>query len=568
MALLTLLVSIFLASILLSLPGFAPYMHAFVSIAKYPTYSYFIWKYAPSVLRRLRLAGGLAPRIDHLAQAYRSIRQILAPRSLLHAALTSSIWVLHTAATRSGLFAPFLAGLHILGGCWQKFIGFSSSVRLGIWHHFNPLVVRLSKLRERTLKLWSHVLGHINRLLVEPCFQFASNFWSCALLHAMTCLVVYGFDITMPPSTWPMVSSYPLSCFVGVLTLIVLWRLVCKTLVLGVFGIDMVAYAYLIAVSGLARNLSPLRLVYWVAFVLSVKHVFEMNDLSGQVARITKYTILAFVIREDVLTRQLRILGCFLRKTSLRCAFLVVRIAMYVCVAALGLSLGLVFKRILVPAIRRLVFKLVCWTCMACTMGCIVAATGAIEVFAALLVPVYYAGILVHHQYKPSKDTTGNIEYPALPFDPRDLSSAPEEVLSVPPSPSSSSHSTTSEGVRRLGRLINAYLDESGSGESVIELEGEFENAPSMHAPPPAQMISPPTRFPLPATPYLPSDINFEYPDEDEEVSALATRLSSLHIKPESSLAPRESRRAPHRSTIMFAALSLSHSGLVAPIRE
>ncbi|QRV72220.1 hypothetical protein RhiJN_00234 [Ceratobasidium sp. AG-Ba] len=569
MALLTLLISIFLASILLSLPGFAPYMHGFVSIAKYPTYSYFIWRYAPSVLRRLRLAGGLAPRVNRLAQAYRYIRQILAPRSLLYAALSLSIWGFRTAATRSGLFAPFLAGLHILAGCWQKSIGFSSSVRSGVWHHFNPLVVRLSKLRERTLELWSHVLGHINRLLVEPYFQFASSFWSCALSHAMTCVVVYGFDITMPPGIWPIVSSYPLSCFVGVLTLIILWRLVCKALVLGVFGIDMVAYAYLIAVSSLARNFSPLRLAYWVAFALSVKHVFEMNDLPGQVARMTKYTILAFVIREDVLARQLRVLGCFLRKTSLWCAFLVVRIAMYMCVAALRLSLGLVFKRILVPAIRRLVFKIVCWTCMVCTMGCIAAATGAIEVFAALLVPVYYAGILVHHQYNPRNDTTGDIESPVLSFDPRDLSSISQEVWSAPPSPSSSSHSTASEGVRRLGRLINAYLDESGSGESVVELEREFENAPSMHAPPPAQIISPPTRFPLPTTPYLLSDINFEDPDEDEEVSALAARLSSLHIRPESSLAPRGLRCAPHRSTIMFAALSLSsHSGSLAPIRE
>ncbi|QRV72326.1 hypothetical protein RhiJN_00340 [Ceratobasidium sp. AG-Ba] len=343
-------------------------------------------------------------------------------------------------------------------------------------------------------------------------------------------------------------------------------------LVLGGLSVHILAYAYLVTISRLACTLSPLRLVYWVVLILSVKHVFEINDLLGRVASITKYTILVFIIREDILVQQLRNLGLSLRKAFFWYAFLVVRLAMYVCIAALRLSLWLVtrllFKHILVPAVRRLVFKFLCWTCIICTMGCVVAAIVSIELFAALLVPVYYTKILIRRQYKPIEDITGDFRSPAFPLEPSE-SSVPEEVLSTPSSPSSSSHSTTSEGVRRLGRLVNAYLGDSGSSESVVDLERQFENTPSMHAPPPGQMISPPTRFPLPATPDLPHDQTFEYPDEDEEVSALATQFSGLHMKPESSSAPRESRRALCRSTITFAVFNpSSHPGWVSSIWE
>ncbi|QRW01369.1 hypothetical protein RhiLY_00366 [Ceratobasidium sp. AG-Ba] len=123
MVLLTLLVSIPLASILLSLPGFAPYIHAFVNIAKYPAYSYFIWQYAPSALRRLPMVDCLALRIDRLAQAYYSTRQTLTPRYLLYVAVISFTWVLQTVVTRSGLFVPFLVGSNVLAGCWRNVAG-------------------------------------------------------------------------------------------------------------------------------------------------------------------------------------------------------------------------------------------------------------------------------------------------------------------------------------------------------------------------------------------------------------------------------------------------------------
>ncbi|QRV87128.1 hypothetical protein RhiJN_15146 [Ceratobasidium sp. AG-Ba] len=552
MALPILLASIAIATILFTLPGFAPYVHEL-----YPAYGYYIWQYAPSILRHILLVDALALRINRIADAYHSVRQALAPRFLLYAALTSLVWILQTIVTRSGLFAPFWAGLNVLAGCWDKVVGFNSS------------------LRERTVELLSRPLGHIDRLLVKPCSRFTLSFWPCALSHAMSCAVVSGFDVTTPSSIRAMVSSYPLSWFVGVLTLIVLWRLVSKMIVLGGLGIDALAYVYLVTISRIARALSPLRLVYWVVFLLSVKHVFDMNDLLDQVARwdqlfpilpldrslelldrLANYTILAFIIREDVLVQQVRDLGVFLRKALPRYAFMLVRLAIYVCTAALWLVTRLVFKRILVPAVQRIVFNILCWTCMVCSTGCIVAASAAVELFVALLAPVYY-------EY-----STGDLKSPPLPFQSRDPCSV-LEVLSAPPSPSNSSHSTASEGVRRLGRLINVYLDESASRESVVELEGQFENTPSMHAPPPSQIISPPTHFPIPATPDLLSDLNFEYANEDKDILALAARLSSLHIKPESSLARKESRRAPYRSTITFAVFSPSpRPELMTPLRD
>ncbi|QRV87124.1 hypothetical protein RhiJN_15142 [Ceratobasidium sp. AG-Ba] len=520
-----------------------------------------MWQYSPSILRRLLLVHALALRINRLAQTYRSIRQLLTPRSLIYATFTFALWVVRTSVNRTGLLAPVFAASSILTGYWHKIVGLGSSIRVAIDNHFNPLVTRPSKLRERTAELWLYILGHIDWFLVEPCSQFASSFWSCALSHAMTC-VVSEFDITRPFGIWAMVSRYPFSFFIGFLTLIVMWRCICKILVLGGLGVDMLAYAYLLVISRFVRTLSPLRLVYWVVLVLSVKHIFEMNELLDQLAGLTKYTILAFIIREDVLARQLRSLALILQKALLQYIFLLVRLAVHVCIAALWLVTRLVFKRILVPAVRGLAFKILCWACIACVIGCVVTATVTVEVFAALLVPVYYMNIL------PSEDTNTGLPSPALPFGPGGPSSA-SEVLSTPPSPSNSSHSNASEEVRRLGRLINAYLDESESGESAVELEGQFKNTPSMHAPPPAQMISPPTHFPLPTTLDFPLTRKSRYADGDEEVLALAAQFSRLHIKPELNSVPKEPRRPPHRSTITIAAFSpSSHSVLVTPIRE
>ncbi|QRV72208.1 hypothetical protein RhiJN_00222 [Ceratobasidium sp. AG-Ba] len=521
-----------------------------------------MWQYSPSILRRLLLVHALALRINRLAQTYRSIRQLLTPRSLIYATFTFVLWVVRTSINRTGLLTPVFAASSILTGYWHKIVRLGSSIRVTIDNHFNPLVARLSKLRERTAELWLYILGRIDWFLVEPCSQFASSFWSCTLSHAMTC-VVSEFNITRPFGIWAMVSRYPLSFFTGFLTLIVMWRCVCKILVLGGLGVDMLAYAYLVVISRFARTLSPLRLVYWVVLVLSVKHVFEMNELLDQLAGLTKYAILAFIIREDILARQLRSLALILQKALLQYTFLLVRLAVHVCIAALWLVTRLVFKCILVPAVRGLAFQILCWACIAFIIGCVVTATVTVEVFAALLVPVYYMDIL------PSEDTTSGLPSPALPFRPGSPSSASEEVLSTPPSPSSSSHSNASEDVRRLSRLINAYLDESESGESAVELEGQFKNTPSMHAPPPAQMISPPTHFPLPTTLDFALNLNFNCADGDEEVLALAAQFSRLHIKPELSSVPKEPRRPPHRSTITIAAFSpSSHYVLVTPIRE
>ncbi|QRV96242.1 hypothetical protein RhiJN_24260 [Ceratobasidium sp. AG-Ba] len=253
--------------------------------------------------------------------------------------------------------------------------------------------------------------------------------------------------------------------------------------------------------------------------------MFGMNDvLEREVARLTKYTILAFIIREDVLAQRFRNLDSFLR--------------------------------------------------MVCAMGCVVAAFIAIEVFTALLVPVYYLNLLIHRWYRPSEGAADVTQHPVPAVEESDLSTLSKEV----PSHSSSSHSTTSEGIRRLGLFINAYLDEAASAASVIELDDQFEYTPSMHALPPVQTTPPPTppfslpAAPIPGTPALshvspvvttlssgPSPkVTFELAKEDEEIADLAARLSNFHIEFEACSAPRRSKRPSQRSTILFEAYERS----------
>ncbi|QRV99769.1 hypothetical protein RhiJN_27788 [Ceratobasidium sp. AG-Ba] len=98
-----LLVSILLAAIMLALPGVAPYVHGFVSLAKYPAYAHFTWHYAPSVLRRLILLDTLALRIARLNQRYHSTRRSLSLHSLVYAGFSLSLRVLRTAVTRTGV---------------------------------------------------------------------------------------------------------------------------------------------------------------------------------------------------------------------------------------------------------------------------------------------------------------------------------------------------------------------------------------------------------------------------------------------------------------------------------
>ncbi|QRV78778.1 hypothetical protein RhiJN_06793 [Ceratobasidium sp. AG-Ba] len=220
-------------------------------------------------------------------------------------------------------------------------------------------------------------------------------------------------------------------------------------------------------------------------------------------------------------------------------------------------------------------------------MGCVVAATAAIELFAALLALMYYANILALLQYTPSQDNTSVFEPLTFPLEYSNLS--PEGLRSAPTSPPSHSHPVISEGVRRLGVLINAYLDESVSGESMIELENQFQNIRSIHAPPPTQATPPPTppcltpATPAPASPTRPPvspvgstltlmltpDLSFESSDEDEEVSSLATRLSGFHIEFEPRSAPREPQCVSPRAAITFEPFNpLSSPGPVIPIRE
>ncbi|QRV88613.1 hypothetical protein RhiJN_16631 [Ceratobasidium sp. AG-Ba] len=187
----------------------------------------------------------------------------------------------------------------------------------------------------------------------------------------------------------------------------------------------------------------------------------------------------------------------------------------------------------------------------------------AVKLFTSLLAQVYDAGLLVYRQYKSSKEADSVSQPPALTVEHSDQPSvSPEGFLSAPQSHSESSYSTTSESVRRLGRLINAYLDDSVPTGLIVELEGQFGNTPSIHAPHLVHTIPPPTPSSLPPTPILAapalspasptdltltpdltSDFSCDSADEDEEVLALAAQLSGLHIDFESGLAHKQSKR-------------------------
>ncbi|QRV78165.1 hypothetical protein RhiJN_06180 [Ceratobasidium sp. AG-Ba] len=248
----------------------------------------------------------------------------------------------------------------------------------------------------------------------------------------------------------------------------------------------------------------------------------------------------------------------------------------------------------LAHVVRSLATVVLYWTCFACVMGCVLAATTVIELFAAMVVPLYQFYSIVQLQYKPSKNVGSVIERPAPPFESNSLPSVPSEtcVSTLSTSPDCS-RSATSDGVGRLARLINAYMDESVSGESVVELENQFKNTRSMHAPPTIQTTSPRTPLlsvpttptpgsPVPPpvllagpaltptlTPTLTPDLTFESGDEDEEVTSLATRLSNFHIECELGSAPRESKCVSPRAEILFEVYSPStRPGPVIPVQE
>ncbi|QRV81227.1 hypothetical protein RhiJN_09242 [Ceratobasidium sp. AG-Ba] len=467
MTLITLLVAIALTAIMLSLQGFAPYVRAFVGVAKYPAYAYFAWQYAPSVLRHLLLVDAISVRLARFSQVWHSGRRLITPRSLFSAALALSFWLLQTVVTRVCLCASSLAVSRIPAGRWDKFIVVVFSVRLS-------------------------VQAHLHQYLVEPCSLFASSFWSCALTHVMTCIVTHGFDFIIPASVWLTISRYPISLFVGLLGLIIMWRCALKTIVLGLLGIDVLAYAYLSVISSLARMLLSLRLGDWVVLVLSLKYVFDVKYIPRhEVAQIVKYTVIALVLREDILAQRLSELRSFVRRAVRECAPLPVRLFKYLCIALVRLSVRLIvsglylvlrqagrllFKHMLVHVVRPLVFIIFYSTCVTCVMGCVLAATIVIELFAAIVVPLYRRYSLVHLQYKPGKDITSVIERRTPPSEPSRPPSVPSETcLSTLPTSPNPSRSATSDGVGRLARFINAYLDESVSSESVVELENPSE---------------------------------------------------------------------------------------------
>ncbi|QRV94663.1 hypothetical protein RhiJN_22681 [Ceratobasidium sp. AG-Ba] len=528
-----LLVSIVLAAISLTIPGFALVTRAFVSTAKYLKYLFSIRKCAPSVFGPLLLVGTFALCVVGLSRAYHSVRKRIAPHPMLHATFIFSLWVVRMIITHTGLFAPVFAGSRILGGCWHKTI-------------------------ERMDKLRPCVLGHIKRLLVGSCSRFVSTLWPCLFSHAMSCLVVFGFDVRMSSRIWPNVSNYPLTFFVGLLILVVLWRSVFKALILGGLGVHILAYAYLVIVSRLARILLSLKLGHWIVLGPLLKYMFDANETSQRFIR-QSYEVhcpglyaargyLAPTALQSALFGSKRLLPMRASTDSTDCQIFV----------------RLVFKDVLVPGVRLLIFKILGWTCAICTVGCAVTGKIAVKLFAALLVPVLDVSLLVYRQFKSSQEVA-SVSQPSIPTvehcDQTPISS--EGFPSAPPSPASSSHSTTSEGVRRLGRLINAYLDDSVPTGSIAELEGQFENTPSMHSPRPVQTIPPPTpcfsplatlilaspALPpvsptdLALTPDLTSDVSYESADEDEEVLALATQLSGFHIGFESGSAPRQSKR-------------------------
>ncbi|QRV81212.1 hypothetical protein RhiJN_09227 [Ceratobasidium sp. AG-Ba] len=600
MTLITLLVAIALTTIMLSLPGLAPYVHAFVGVAKYPAYAYFAWQYAPSVLRHLLLVEVIAVRVARLSRVWHSGRRLITPLSLFSAAMALSLWLLQTVVTRTSLLVPIFAVSRILTDHWHKFSVWSS-----VQAHFHPLTLGFSKLRERIAQIWAYILEHIDRYLVEPCSVFASGFCPCALSHAMAWVVTSGFDATMPASIWPMISRYPLSFSVGFLSLIVMWRCALKAIILGGLGIDAVAYTYLVIISRLARILLSLRLGHWVVLGLSLKYVFDTNDISRhEVVRAINCTIIAFVLREDILSQHISELSSLLRRAARQCGFRLVHFVKCLCIASVQLSVRLItsglylvlrqagrmFKHMLLHVVRLLVFSILYWTCVACVMGCVLAATIATELFAAMILPVYHLYSLAKLQYQLSKNVPSVSERLAPHFESSGLPSVPSEAcLSTPPTSSSRSRSATSDSVGRLARLINAYLDESVSGESVVELENQLGNTRSIHAPPITRatfpltpLFSAPTTpapgssVPLPVlpedltqTPTQTPDLSFESADEDEQVASLATQLSDFHIEFGSGSTPRESKCVSPRATIMFEPyIPSSWPGPVIPVQQ
>ncbi|QRV93685.1 hypothetical protein RhiJN_21703 [Ceratobasidium sp. AG-Ba] len=605
MALLLILASITLTATLLAVPGLAPYVHAFVSVAKYPAYAYYIWQYAPSVLRRLLLLDAVASRVARLSRVYHSGLRSLAPHTLPYTAFAVSRWALWNIVAFTGLCACKLAGSGIFADYRHKIIELGISVRSGVRDWFNPLVLRLSTLRKRAVTLWSHVL---DRYVLSPCLQFALTVWPCTLSHAMICAVMSEFDISLPANVWPTISSLPLTALVGLLTLIVLWRCALKTISLVGLGVEVLSYAYFAVVWHLASAFFSTGLGYLVLFGLSLDHLCGVSDISyrGMVG-LMKCTILAFSLHEDILAQRLSELSSSLRTAFQRCTYRLVQLGAYVCIALLRLSLRIItygsylllrhvartiLKLILGPVVRRIIYDIICWTSMVCAKGCIIAAAAAIKLFAALPALLYYANLLVHPQYTPSQDNASVFEPPTLPLEYYNLSTvSPEGSPSAPTPTPSHSPPVISDGVRRLGLLINAYLDESVSGESVIELENQFQNTRSMHAPPRTQATPPPTPlFPVPSTPapapasptpppvspvdstltpMLTPDLSFESSDEDEEVSSLATRLSSFHIESGPRSVPREPQCVSPRAAITFGAFNpLSSPGPVIPARE
>ncbi|QRV92957.1 hypothetical protein RhiJN_20975 [Ceratobasidium sp. AG-Ba] len=581
MSLVTLLVSIPLTAIALSLPGFAPYVHEFVSVAKYPAYAYLAWQYAPLVLRHLSLVDLITVRVARLSQLWQSGRRLLSPYSLLSATLALFWGVSQALVIRAGLFRPTVAMSRILAAYRHKGTRLAASVRLSVQVHFH-------------------------RYLVEPYSLFTSSLWPCTLSHVMVCVVTSSFDFMVPTSIWPTISKYPLSFFVGLLVLIAMRRCALKVVSLVALCVDVVAYAYLSAISRLARMTLSLKLGDWIVLILSLKYVFGINNIScHDMARFFKYTIIAFVLRGDILAQQLSELRLSLQPAARQCAFQLIQLVKYSCTAVIRLLIRLVilglylvlrqagrllFKHMLAHVVRPLVIIVLYWTCLACVMGCVLAATTAIELFAAMIVPLYQLYSLVQLRYKPSKDVASMIERPAPPFEPNSLPPVPSETrMSTPPTSLGRSRSATSDGVGRLARLINAYMDESASGESVAELENQFKITRSMHAPPTTQMTSPPTPLlsipttpapgspvPPPAppanpalTPTLTPDLTFESGDEDEEIASLATRLSNFHIERESGSAPRESKCVSPRAEIVFEVYSPSpRPGPVIPVQE
>ncbi|QRW08976.1 hypothetical protein RhiLY_07975 [Ceratobasidium sp. AG-Ba] len=283
MTTLTHLVSIVPAAIMPTIPGFALVTRAFVSTAKYLKYPCSIWQCAPSVFGPLLLVGTFALCAAGLSRVYHSVRKRIASRPMLHATFIFSLWIVRMIITHTGLFAPVFAGSRILRGCWHKYAKIPCSLCM-------PLTTETSssspRIIERMAKLRSCVLGHIKQLFVGSCSQFVSTVWPCIFSHAMSCLVVFEFDVRMPSRIqWPTISNYPLTFFVALLILVVLWRSVFKALLLGELGVRILAYVYLVIISRLARILLSLKLTHWIVLGLSLKYMFDANEISQRFAR-------------------------------------------------------------------------------------------------------------------------------------------------------------------------------------------------------------------------------------------------------------------------------------------